>query len=208
MLQSINNIKIPESMKTPTFRFTAVGLLLFTAVIYPILLVDGKNDDLKTYSAFYHLSVCVVWNLAAFAALLSCEWKIQRVLFVRHVRERCLRLQPESNAKMTPEEEDQPISFDAMMLVPYTYGMIATFDSITRTAMVEKSIERDVATIVARASFIMCCYAIYGDMLCRRDDRTGIYVHPADLRMIAWFVLMAISFLACAFGLVMGNKFY
>jgi hypothetical protein len=202
----ITNMMIPESLKTPAFRFTAVGLLLFIAITKPLDFSVDNTDDIRKTSYFYHLSVFIMWNLAGFVALASCEWKLQCVLFSRFVRERFLRAQSQRTTKIPPLEENHPISFDALMLIPYVYSVVAIIDSTIRTARGDQSEQRDIATIITRASFIWCCYAIYGDTLCRRDDQLGIYVHPTDLRMIAWFALLITSILAILFSALMGRS--
>jgi hypothetical protein len=208
MLQFLSEITIPESMKTPAFRYTAVGLLIFTAVTYPISLSDDQTDDLKTYSAFYHWSVFMGWALASFMNLFACEWKLLRVYFIRYIRERFLRLQPQHYSKIPPTEVDQTVSFDAMMLVPYAYSMFATFDSFIRTAMNDQTHQRDIATTNVFTGYTISGYALIGcGLFAGRDKRTGIYVSPTDLRYFAWVALDAMSLLTLVFGFIMGRTF-
>jgi hypothetical protein len=200
------NFTIPESTKTPAFKLTAVGMTLFITITRPIRFSVDANDHLTKPSYFYSVSTFTIWLLASFAPLALCEWKVQRVFFFRWVREQLLRQQPEPSNKTPPVEEDHPISFDAVMLAPYAYAVVAIIDSILGTARGDQSEQHDVATVIARASFMLCCYAIYGNMLCHRDERSGIYTHPTDSRMIAWFILMGISFVALVFSLIMGRR--
>jgi hypothetical protein len=200
MSQFITSITIPKSVKTPAFRFTAAGLLLFIAATDPMHFSGDRNNPPKKLSNFYSVGIFIVWVLASFTTLASCEWHIQRVLFVRHVRERILRQKSDHDSKIPPVEEDHPVSFDTVMLAPYSYSMIATFDSIIRTAMGDQSEQRDIATTVAYASSLMACYALIGTFLCRRDERYGITVHPTNLRLGAWAVLFVVSALANALG--------
>jgi hypothetical protein len=199
------NLTIPESMKTPAFKLTAVGIMLFITATKPIHYSLDKDDPLTKPSNFYHLGIFILWSLAGFLAVTSCEWKLLRIQFIRWVRERVLRLQPERSSKIPPLEEDHPISFDALMLVPYAYSVVAVIDSILGTARGDQSEQRDVATIVARASFMWCYFALYGHTW-RRDERSGVYIHPTDLRKIAWFILMGISGMAVLFSLIAGRR--
>jgi hypothetical protein len=209
MRRLLSGITFPEPMKIPSFRYTAVGLLLFTAVTYPISISDDSTDDRKTYSAFYHWSVFIGWALASFVNLLACEWKLQRVYFIRYIRERFLGLQPPHCSKIALTEVDQPVSFDAMMLVPYAYSMFATFDSLIRTAMNDQSRQRDIATTNASTSYTICGYALIGSgIFAGRDKRTGIYVYSTDLRHFAWVVLESINLLTLAFGFTMGRTYF
>jgi hypothetical protein len=157
MSQVFTNMTVPESMKTRAFRLTAAGFLLSFGTTYLMHISSDKSNGIKTFTFFYHMSVFIVWNLASFATLLSCEWKIQRVLFIRHIRERFLRQQLEHNTKIPPIKADRPICFDALMLAPYAYSMAAAFESILRTAIGDQSEQREIATIFAHASFMTCC---------------------------------------------------
>jgi hypothetical protein len=209
MPQFLSDTTIPESMKTPAFRYTAAGLILFTAVTYPISLSDDKTDDLKTYSAFYHWNVFIGWALVSFMNLFACEWKLQRVYFMRYIRERFLRLQPQHHSKIPPTEVDQPVSFDALMLVPYAYSMFATFDSFIRTAMNDQSQQRDIATTNVFTSYTICGYALIGSgIFSGRDKRTGIYVYSTDLRYFAWVALDVFNLLTLVFGFMMGRTYH
>jgi hypothetical protein len=201
---------IPESMKTPAFAFTALGLLLYIATTDPIPFFSNPNIDSAKRSNFYNIGFFILWGLAFNATLASCEWNREWMLLVKFVRVRVLRQREDHNDEKAEDEKrdneksddekpvkvDHPVSFDALMLAPYVISMIASIDALLRTVKGDKSEQHAIATIIARASSTFCCIALCGPAFRSGDDSHRITVRPTSLRSHAWGVLLLVSTLA------------
>jgi hypothetical protein len=206
MPQIIDRMSIPESMKTPAFRITAIGLLLIIAATGPIHYPNDKHQHPEKVGHFYDAGVLILWLLAASTALALGEMNIQLVKLVRYVRERILRQRYDHDDEKSFEETDRWVDFDAIMLVPYVYGIIASSDSLIRTVMGEQSEQRDRATFIASASTTICFHAFLGSYFYGHDERYRITVRPTSLRSRAWVVLYGISSIANILSFFIGRK--
>jgi hypothetical protein len=211
--------RVPESMKTPAFGFTAFGLLLYIAATDPFHFLSDRDPTQR--SSFYNVGFFVLWGLAFNAALASCERSGEWVRLVKFVRERVLRQRNDHdnnkpddekrddekrndekpNGDKPVQEEEHLVSVDALMLAPYVIAMITSIDALIRTVKGDKSEQHAIAIILARGISTLCVPALWGPSLSgptfrRHGNLCRITVRPTNLRSDAWVVLFVVSTLA------------
>jgi hypothetical protein len=210
---NINTKAIPASMKSLKLKLVAaIALLVFLPAIPVIhLSIEPKyqQENKSTIPWIRWIQILnpffLLWTLAALSTLGLGEWNLVHLFL--DMREQA-RLRQTNNKYAT--ENNAPnfsfISSDSALITVAIFGIFYGFESIYRTAIRDESEQRDRASVLARASFIICCIAIYSHAGGYQYDRSDTIIRPTKIRRSVWLLVFTVSGLAVASNLFIGSR--